>query len=103
MADQEEDAMAAHDNRRMTDQVTLSGIDATIYEAIATLEFIGHPTTVKHIVTAVNLEADSVLAVLASLTDRGVLIKAEVDGEAVYEPAWRGWSTAPEQATGPQL
>lgn len=45
MADQQEDVMAAHDNCSMTDQVTLSGIDATIYEAIATLELIGRPTT----------------------------------------------------------
>jgi hypothetical protein len=50
-----------------------------------------------------NREADSVLAALASLIERGMLVKAERDGEAVYEPAWRGWSTSPEQATGPQL
>lgn len=95
--------MAAHDDRRVADQVTLSGDDATIYEAIATLEFIGHRTTVKDIATAVNLEAGNVMAALTSLTGRGVLIKTEGDGEAVYEPAWRGWSTAPEKAAGPQL
>jgi hypothetical protein len=102
-AEQEEDAMAAHDTWRVADQVTLTGDDGAIYEATATLEFIGHSTTVGHIAAAVNREADSVLAVLASLVDRGMLVKTEGDGEAVYEPTWRGWSTAPEQATGPLL
>jgi hypothetical protein len=95
--------MSAREHQRAADQVTLSGDDAAIYEAIATLEFIGHSVTVSHIATAMNREAGSVVAALASLMDRGVLVKAERDGEAVYKPAWRGWSAAPEQSAGPRL
>ncbi len=39
---------------------------------------------------------------IQSLTERGVLIEHDDDGAFVYEPAHRGWSTAPEQSAGPQ-
>jgi len=88
----------------MADQITLGGDDAVIYEAIATLEFVGHQATATDIATAVNRDEQVVRAALASLTERGMLVSTDDrDGEPVYEPAWRGWSTAPEQSAGPQL
>lgn len=95
--------MSDHDSLPVTDQVTLTGDDAAIYEAIATLEFVGHPATVSDIATAVGRDADAVLAALVSLTERGMLTRSQEDGEPAFEPAWRGWSAAPDRSAGPQL
>ena len=34
------------------------------------------------------------------LVRRGLLIRSNLDGEAAFEPAERGWSAAPDQAQG---
>lgn len=93
--------MAANDNRPITDTVTLSDIDAQVYEAIATLEFIGYQVKAKDIVTASDLDEETVLQALRALTRRGVLITKKRGSEDVYAPAHRGWSAAPEQAANP--
>ena len=98
--------MTAREHPNPADRVTLTGDEAAIYEAIATLEFVGHPPTATDIATAVNRDVAAVLAALDTLTERGLLTRtreAQDSAEAVYEPAWRGWSTAPDQRTGPQL
>lgn len=93
--------MATKDDQPMTDQVTLSDVDAQVYEAIATLEFIGYQVKAKDIVTASDLEEDTVHQALRALTQRGVLVTRKRGSEDVYAPAHRGWSAAPDQAANP--
>ena len=93
--------MAAKDGRPITDTVTLSDVDAQVYEAIATLEFIGYQVKAKDIVTASDLDEETVRQALRALTRRGVLITKKRGSEDVYAPAHRGWSAAPEQAANP--
>lgn len=94
--------MAANGDEPITDRVTLSDVDAQVYEAIATLEFIGYQVKTKDIVTASDLDEDTVRQALRALTQRGVLITKKRGSEDVYAPAHRGWSAAPEQATNPK-
>jgi hypothetical protein len=93
--------VAAKDDRPMTDQVMLSDVDAQVYEAIATLEFIGYQVKAKDIVTASDLDQDTVHRALRALTQRGVLVTKKRGAEEVYAPAHRGWSAAPDQAANP--
>jgi hypothetical protein len=92
------------DDQPMVDRVTLRAAEAEVYEAIATLEFIGHQVTATDIVTASQLDEDTVDRVLAELIRRGML-RAGKPGQhgaaSVYEPAYRGWSAAPERAAKP--
>jgi DNA-binding IclR family transcriptional regulator len=85
-----------------TDQVSLMGKEADVYEAIATLEYLGRPARTADIVSATGLDEAVVSQALRSLTERGVLVESSEDGQHMYEPANRGWSTAPEQSAGPQ-
>lgn len=93
--------MATNDDLPITDQVTLSDVDAQVYEAIATLEFMGYQVKAKDIVAASDLDEDTVHRALGALTQRGVLVTIERGSEHVYAPAYRGWSAAPEQAANP--
>jgi predicted transcriptional regulator len=93
--------MAAKDERPLPDQVMLSAVEAEVYEAIATLEFIGRQVTAETLITASDLDEDTVLAALRTLAERGVL-RSERHGSAlVYIPSHRGWSAAPDQAANP--
>lgn len=93
--------MAANDDQPITDQVTLGDVDAQVYEAIATLEFIGYQVKAEDIVTASDLDEDTVHRALSALTKRGVLVTKKRGSEHVYAPAHRGWSAAPERAANP--
>jgi DNA-binding GntR family transcriptional regulator len=93
--------MAAKDEQPLPDQVMLSAVEAEVYEAIATLEFIGHQVTAETLITASDLDEDSVLAALRSLAERGVVRSERRGGALVYIPSHRGWSAAPEQAANP--
>ena len=84
------------------DQVSLAGHEARVYEAIATLEYLGLPVGTAEITSATGLGEPAVGESIGALTARGVLVEHEQDGRQVYEPAYRGWSTAPEQSAGPQ-
>lgn len=98
-------AMSAdqHDSgQAFSDQLSLSAAEANIYEAIATLEFLGQPAGSEEITSATGLRDAVVGESLRVLTERGVLREHDADGRAVYEPANRGWSAAPEQSAGPQ-
>jgi DNA-binding transcriptional ArsR family regulator len=85
-----------------TDQVSLMGKEADVYEAIATLEYLGRPVRTANIVSATGLDQAVVSQALRALTERGVLVEHEEDDRHAYEPAYRGWSTAPEQSAGAQ-
>lgn len=93
--------MATNDDQPINDQITLGDVDAQVYEAIATLEFIGYQVKAKDIVTASDLDEDTVRQALHALTKRGVLVTKKRGSEHVYAPAHRGWSAAPEHAANP--
>ena len=93
--------MAAKDDRPIADQITLGGLDAQVYEAIATLEFIGHEVTARHIASASNLDEDAVLTTLLALTGRGMLRTEKRGAALIYVPTHRGWSAAPDKAVNP--
>ena len=93
--------MGANNDQPMIDRVTLSDVDAQVYEAIATLEFIGYQVKAKDIAAASDLDEDTVLQALGAMTKRGVLVTEKRGSEDVYAPAHRGWSAAPEQAANP--
>jgi hypothetical protein len=84
------------------DQITLTDLDARVYEAIATLEFIGHPVKTADIATSAGLDERTTRRALKSLTRRGVLTPRGRGADPSYEPSYRGWSAAPEQAANPK-
>jgi hypothetical protein len=81
-----------------SDRLSLSGDEASIYEAIATLEFLGQPAGSAEITSATGLREAVVGESLRAMTERGVLREHDADGGAVYQPACRRWSTAPGPA-----
>lgn len=83
------------------DRETLNDVETDIYEAIATLEFIGRQVTARDIANAADLDEDVVHDKLDSLAERGVLVAAEQGGATIYEPANRGWSASPGQPENP--
>ncbi|HXS62247.1 MAG TPA: helix-turn-helix domain-containing protein [Streptosporangiaceae bacterium] len=85
-----------------TDQITLTELDARVYEAIATLEFIGYQVKTADIATSAGLDESTARRALRSLTRRGVLVAKGRSTDPSYEPAYRGWSAAPEQAANPK-
>ena len=89
--------MANQGDRLFNDELTLSGADTQVYEAIATLEFSGREVAAPDISASTGLDEDTVERTLRTLTQRGVLVRNGI----TYEPANRGWSTAPGQAENP--
>ncbi len=83
------------------DRETVVGDEANVYEAIATLEFLGRPVRMAELTGATGLSAQRVGAALAGLTERGVVTGASERSESDFEPANRGWSAVPGQANGP--
>ena len=83
-----------------TDRETIVGDEANVYEAIATLEFLGRAVTLTDLSGATGMTQERVEAALSGLTERGVVIAASEKSESDFEPANRGWSTAPDQANG---
>jgi hypothetical protein len=85
------------------DAQTLTDTGAYIFEAIATLEFTGRHASRAAIAAAARID-DAVLdQALAEMTASGLLTVQEVDGEAVYAPVRRDWSTQPGQTEGHPL
>lgn len=83
------------------DRETLLGDEADVYEAIATLEYLGKPVTVTGLAGATGLPQQRVEALLRDLTGRGLVAAASEDSESDVQPANRGWSAAPDRANGP--
>ncbi len=82
------------------DAQTLTDTGTHIFEAIATLEFTGRHPSHAAIAAAARLD-DAVLdQALAEMTTLGLVFVHEADGEAVYTPMHRDWSTEPDQAEG---
>jgi hypothetical protein len=85
------------------DAQTLTDTGAYIFEAIATLEFTGHDASRAAIAAAARIDDSLLDQALAEMTSAGLLSVREVDGEAVYTPARRDWSTQPGHAEGHPL
>jgi hypothetical protein len=88
---------------RHPDIQAVSDTTAGIYEAIATLEYLGHRVSHSALVAATGLREDVVSAGLDALLSEGLLTAEDDRGERVYVPARRGWSAVPEQAEGKGL
>jgi DNA-binding GntR family transcriptional regulator len=82
------------------DAQALTDTDTLIFEAIATLEFTGRRPRRSAIAAGVRLDCAVVDQALSELAESGLVRRTEEDGEAVYEPTRRDWSTQPGQAAG---
>jgi hypothetical protein len=80
----------------------LGDLDMHVYEAIATLEFLGRTPTQAEIGAAAGLDHDEVAELLRSLTERHLLVRSTGPGEPSFEPAQRSWSAVPGEPEGPQ-
>jgi DNA-binding MarR family transcriptional regulator len=93
--------MTASNGGAQKDVQSLSDVDTYVYESIATLEYTGRPATRGQIAAVTDLDDPALTESLASLTDRGLLVRSDgQDGDDAFEPAERGWSTAPDQGRG---
>ena len=92
--------MTAGNGPPHVDAQSLTDVDTYVYETIATLEYTGRPATRGEIAAAADLDDRVLDETLTALVDHGLLVTADAGGEPGYEPASRGWSTAPEQPRG---
>ena len=92
--------MSSGDNRPYVDAQSLRDVDTYVYETIATLEYTGRPATRGQIAAVADLDDTVLDETLSELVRRRLLVQADADGEPGFEPADRGWSTAPDQAQG---
>jgi hypothetical protein len=82
------------------DAQTLTDTGTYVFEAVATLEFTGRHASRTAVAAAARLD-DAVLdQALSEMTAMGLLGVREVDGEPVYTPTRRDWSTRPDRAEG---
>ncbi len=82
------------------DAQALTDTGLEIFEAIATLEYTGRRPSRSAIVAAAQRDQAQVDEALGDMTAHGLLTRTEEDGEPVYWPARRDWSTQPDQAAG---
>jgi hypothetical protein len=82
------------------DAQTVSDTGLEIFEAVATLEYAGRRPSRSAIISAARRDQGLVDAVLADMTAQGLLTRDDEEGEPVYIPARRDWSTQPDQAAG---
>jgi hypothetical protein len=94
--------MTADPERPYVDPLAFGDLDLHVYEAIATLEYLGRPATRSEIAAAAEIDEGRLAQTLEELTRRGLLICSGSSGEPAYEPARRGWSRAPDVPQGPQ-
>lgn len=92
--------MSDGDGRPHVDAQSLRDVDTYVYETIATLEYTGRPATRDQIAAVADLEDEVLDETLTELVRRRLLIESDAEGEPGFEPANRGWSTAPDQARG---
>lgn len=79
------------------DAQVLTDVEASVYEAIATLEYSGRPVTAEQVADATRLDAATAAAIVAALAEQGVLIPADGPGgdHGELSLARRDWSAAP--------
>lgn len=94
--------MTGKSDQPYVDTQSLSDVDTNVYEAIATLEYVGRRATRPAIAAAAALDDTTVDQTLRALTERHLLVRTDASGEPTFEPAQRGWSTMPDQQRGAQ-
>jgi DNA-binding transcriptional ArsR family regulator len=78
------------------DTQLFSELDTDVYEAVATLEYLGSSVTMDEIREATGLDAPAVGEILDALTEHGVLTRSRTDAGDTFELARRDWSATPE-------
>jgi DNA-binding transcriptional ArsR family regulator len=78
------------------DTQLFSELDTGVYEAVATLEYLGSSVTADEIREATGLDASAVGEILDALTEHGVLTRRHTHTGDVFELARRDWSATPE-------
>ena len=94
--------MTADGDQPYVDPQGLGELDMQVYEAVATLEFLGRSPTRSQIGAAAGLDNGELDDLLASLTERHLLVRSSAPGEPAVEPARRDWSAVPGDPEGPQ-
>jgi hypothetical protein len=94
--------MTANGDQPYVDPQGLADLDMHVYEAVATLEFLGRVPTKAVIGAAAGVGNGQLDELLESLTERHLLERAPGSGEPAFVPAQRGWSAAPDEPQGPQ-
>jgi hypothetical protein len=79
------------------DAQTLTDVDTYVYEAVATLELSARPVAQAHIAAVTDLDDQTVVQTLHTLTERGVLLRTETGGDVAFELARRDWSAEPRR------
>lgn len=92
--------MGASGDRPYAEPMKMNEVEAYLYEAIATLEYIGHPVTKAEIAAVADLDDATIDRVLHDMIGRGLLVQGDYGGEPAYGPARRDWSVAPDKAQG---
>lgn len=95
--------MGTSSDRPYAEPMSMNEVEAYLYEAIATMEYIGHPVTRTEIVAVADLDDTTIDRTLRDMTDKGLLVQGDYGGEPAFEQARRDWSVAPDQASGPIL
>ena len=92
--------MTADDGHGYVEPMSLTDVDTTVYETAANLEYTGRPLTRTEIGSVVDLDDRTLDESLDVLVGRGLLARAEDDGEPAFTVANRGWSLTPDQGEG---
>jgi hypothetical protein len=78
------------------DTQVLTDLGAQVYEAVATLEYLGRSVTRNEVMEATDLDDPTVSEILDVLTDQGVLIRTPAGDGDIFELARRDWSATPD-------
>jgi predicted transcriptional regulator len=94
--------MTAKDRPGYVEPMSLTDVDTTVYETAANLEYTGRPLTRSEIGSVVDLDDKTLDESLEVLVGRGLLARAEAEGEEepAYTVANRDWSLTPDQGEG---
>jgi len=82
------------------DAQTVSDAGLEIFEAVATLEYAGRRPSRSAVAAAARREQAVVDEALDDMAAHGLLTRSDQDGEPVFIPSRRDWSTQPGQAAG---
>jgi len=91
--------MTQHDSGApYLDAQVLTDIEASVYEAIATLEYAGRPVTAARVAEVTGLDSATAGAIVGALAQHGVLVPADGKGgkRGELSLARRDWSAAPD-------
>jgi hypothetical protein len=85
-------------DRPYLDAQALTDTEASVYEAVATLEYSGWPVTVAKIAQVTGLDERTVGAIVDAFAAHGVLVAPDGDAAEADELALarRDWSAAPD-------